>query len=82
MGWNYWYNWTIVLPAELSAAALLMGFWKSVRFGRFRRPFYNRSLTPPFLDTFIQKEEVNPAVWITMCLVIVIFINLLGAGKP
>lgn len=31
MGWNYWYNWTIVLPAELSAAAVLMSFWKSVR---------------------------------------------------
>ena len=30
MGWNYWYNWTIVLPAELSAAAVLMSFWKSV----------------------------------------------------
>ncbi|KXN89850.1 Dicarboxylic amino acid permease [Leucoagaricus sp. SymC.cos] len=27
MGWNYWYNWTIVLPAELSAAAVLIGFW-------------------------------------------------------
>jgi len=27
MGWNYWYNWIIVLPAELSAAAILIGFW-------------------------------------------------------
>lgn len=27
MGWNYWYNWTIVLPAELSAAAVLCSFW-------------------------------------------------------
>ncbi|KAL9716066.1 hypothetical protein Ac2012v2_000510 [Leucoagaricus gongylophorus] len=27
MGWNYWYNFTIVLPAELSAAAVLIGFW-------------------------------------------------------
>ncbi|KAF9454882.1 hypothetical protein P691DRAFT_799885 [Macrolepiota fuliginosa MF-IS2] len=27
MGWNYWYNWTIILPAELSAAAVLVGFW-------------------------------------------------------
>ena len=31
MGWNYWYNWTIVLPAELSAAAVLLSFWKTVR---------------------------------------------------
>ena len=27
MGWNYWYNWTIILPAELSAAAVLINFW-------------------------------------------------------
>ncbi|GAA5937777.1 uncharacterized protein JCM15063_002113 [Sporobolomyces koalae] len=27
MGWNYWYNWTIVLPAELNAAAVLIGYW-------------------------------------------------------
>lgn len=25
MGYNYWYNWTIVLPAELNAAAVLIG---------------------------------------------------------
>ncbi|GAA6004169.1 hypothetical protein JCM10207_002464 [Rhodosporidiobolus poonsookiae] len=27
MGWNYWYNWTIVLPAELDAAAVLISYW-------------------------------------------------------
>ncbi|KAI8069715.1 amino acid transporter [Gongronella butleri] len=27
MGWNYWYNWTIVLPAELSASAVLVNYW-------------------------------------------------------
>ncbi|KAI8065915.1 amino acid permease, partial [Gongronella butleri] len=27
MGWNYWYNWTIVLPTELSAAAVLVNYW-------------------------------------------------------
>lgn len=30
MGWNYWYNWTIILPAELVAAAVLMSYWKTV----------------------------------------------------
>ena len=55
MGWNYWYSWTLTLPAELSAAAVLMSFWKS-------------------------QEEVNPAVWITMCLIPVVVINLFGAG--
>ncbi|GAA5839943.1 hypothetical protein JCM9279_005217 [Rhodotorula babjevae] len=34
MGWNYWYNWTIVLPAELNAAAVLISYWnKSVNAG-------------------------------------------------
>ncbi|KAF8334137.1 amino acid permease [Cantharellus anzutake] len=28
MGWNYWYNWVIVLPAELSAAAILIDYWE------------------------------------------------------
>ncbi|CAA7266616.1 unnamed protein product [Cyclocybe aegerita] len=53
MGWNYWYNWTIILPAELSAAAVLIGYW---------------------------DQDTNPAVWITVCLVVVVFINMLGAG--
>ncbi|TBU35180.1 amino acid permease [Dichomitus squalens] len=53
MGWNYWYNWTIILPAELSAAAILIDFWDS---------------------------KVNNAAWITMCLVVVITINMFGAG--
>lgn len=30
MGWNYWYNWVIVLPAELSAASVLIDFWDQV----------------------------------------------------
>jgi hypothetical protein len=42
-----------VLPAELSAAAVLIDYW---------------------------NKEINNAVWITMCLVVVIFINALGAG--
>ncbi|KAI0788209.1 amino acid permease [Fomes fomentarius] len=53
MGWNYWYNWTILLPAELSAASVLMKFWTT---------------------------EVNSAVWVTMCFVVVVIINLFGAG--
>ncbi|KZT12242.1 amino acid transporter [Laetiporus sulphureus 93-53] len=27
LGWASWYNWTITLPAEISAAALAMGYW-------------------------------------------------------
>ncbi|KAF8203100.1 amino acid permease [Pholiota molesta] len=54
MGWNYWYTWTIILPAELSAASVLVGFW---------------------------NKTISPAVWITILMVVVIAINLLGAGK-
>ncbi|KAF8973746.1 amino acid permease [Flammula alnicola] len=53
MGWNYWYNWIILLPAELSAASILIGFW---------------------------NKEINPAAWVTICMVVVICINMLGAG--
>jgi amino acid transporter len=55
MGWNYWYNWTIVLPAELSAAAVLIDFWD-------------------------KNTNVNSA-WITICLMVVVSINFMGAGK-
>ncbi|KAF8473614.1 amino acid permease [Gautieria morchelliformis] len=53
MGWNYWYNWTIVLPTELSAAAILINFW---------------------------NKSVNNAVWVTIFLLVVVVINLMGAG--
>ncbi|KAF8078426.1 amino acid permease [Lyophyllum atratum] len=52
LGWNYWYNWTIILPAELSAAAILIGFW----------------------------SDVNPAVWITIIMIVTITLNMFGAG--
>jgi len=55
MGWNYWYNFTIVLPAELSAAAVLIDFWD-------------------------KNTNVNSA-WIVICLVVVVAINFMGAGK-
>ncbi|KAK0198659.1 amino acid permease [Armillaria mellea] len=53
MGWNYWYNWTIILPAELSAAAILINYW---------------------------NQSVNNSAWITICLVVVVTINMFGAG--
>jgi len=53
MGWNYWYNWVIILPAELSAAAVLIDYW---------------------------NPGVSNAVWITICLVVVVVINAFGAG--
>jgi amino acid transporter len=55
MGWNYWFNWSIVLPAELSAASVLINFW-------------------------IKPDRVNNAAWISICLVVTVVINMLGAG--
>ncbi|KAJ3527378.1 hypothetical protein NM688_g8134 [Phlebia brevispora] len=52
LGWNYWYSWTLTLPAELSAAAVLINYW---------------------------NDTVNDAAWITIFLVVVIFINCFGA---
>ncbi|GAA6063966.1 hypothetical protein JCM10212_004814 [Sporobolomyces blumeae] len=52
LGYNYWYNWTIVLPAELNAAAVLIGYW---------------------------SKNVNPAVWIAICLVVACAINFGGS---
>ncbi|KZT21651.1 hypothetical protein NEOLEDRAFT_732646 [Neolentinus lepideus HHB14362 ss-1] len=53
MGWNYWYNWVIILPAELSAASVLIDYWTT---------------------------KVNNSAWITICLVVVVVINMFGAG--
>ncbi|WWC70607.1 uncharacterized protein I206_104558 [Kwoniella pini CBS 10737] len=53
MGWNYWYNWVIILPAELSAAAVLINLW---------------------------NQTINNALWISICLIVVVVINLFGAG--
>ncbi|KAJ8084938.1 hypothetical protein AAF712_004532 [Marasmius tenuissimus] len=54
MGWNYWYNWTIGLPTELSAAAVLIDYWTG-------------------------SDKLNP-LWISICLLVVVGINVLGAG--
>ena len=54
MGWNYWYNWTIILPAELSAASVLVNYW--------------------------DKNTNLNSLWIVVCLIVVVFINFLGAG--
>ncbi|KAK4684437.1 hypothetical protein P7C73_g5742, partial [Tremellales sp. Uapishka_1] len=53
LGWNYWYNWIIILPAELSAAAVLINLW---------------------------NKTINDALWISICFIVVVVINLFGAG--
>lgn len=41
------------MPAELSAAAVLIGYW---------------------------DQKTNPAVWITITMIVTIVINMFGAG--
>ncbi|KAI0743645.1 amino acid permease/ SLC12A domain-containing protein [Daedaleopsis nitida] len=53
LGWLYWYGWSLLLPAELSAASVVISYWNT---------------------------SVNPAIWVTMCLAVVVIINVLGAG--
>ena len=55
LGWDFWFVWTITLPAELSAAAVLIDFWD-------------------------KKTSMNSA-WVTICLLVVVAINFMGAGK-
>lgn len=50
---NQQYNWIIIMPAELSAAAVLINLW---------------------------NKSVNNAAWISICLIVVVVINFLGAG--
>ncbi|KIY45383.1 hypothetical protein FISHEDRAFT_49356 [Fistulina hepatica ATCC 64428] len=53
LGWNYWYNWVILLPTELTAASVVISYW---------------------------NDTISAAAWITICLAVVVFINMLGAG--
>ncbi|KAJ7937354.1 amino acid permease [Mycena leptocephala] len=62
MGWNYWYNWIIVLPAELSAASYCIAMSGFLSF------------------TQVAAELSNFKAWITIIMVVVIAINMCGAG--
>lgn len=72
-GWNYWYNWAIILPAELSAAAVLINYWNHTGTCSIFRPWRAQCI-----DGFV--IPVNNAAWITICLVVVVIINMFGAG--
>lgn len=52
MGWNYWYSWVIALPAELSAAAVLVNYWnKSINNAVWITIFFAVVLSINFLGT-------------------------------
>ena len=75
LGWNYWYNWTIILPAELRFVVCgeLIPFFPQFRL--LRPP---RSAAAVLIGYW--NDVISPAVWITICMVVVICINMLGAG--
>jgi amino acid transporter len=51
MGWNYVFQWAIVLPLELGVAALTIQYWES---------------------------GVSIGVWITLFMLVIIFISIFG----
>ncbi|KAF8524045.1 amino acid transporter [Hysterangium stoloniferum] len=57
MGWNYWYCWSVSLPAELSAAAVLVNYWnKSVNNAAWITIFLLVVVTINFLGTRVFGE--------------------------
>lgn len=71
LGWNYWYNWVIVLPAELRCVLVPIHY-----------PVYSLPVNYSAAAILIGywNDRISPAVWITICMVVVIMINMLGAG--
>jgi len=72
LGWLYWYNWTIILPAELRFVST-RGFLPC--FTYFGHPGSAAAILIGYWDS-----KTSPAVWISVCMVVVILINMLGAG--
>ena len=51
MAWNYAMQWLIVMPLELVAASIVVGYW---------------------------NDTVNPAAWVVIFYILIIFINFFG----
>ncbi|OQV09777.1 hypothetical protein CLAIMM_13863 [Cladophialophora immunda] len=62
MGWLYWYNYIIVLPAEISAAAVIISYWTPAG-----QP-----------DSTCTTGICNNAMWVGLMLIVVWAINLAG----
>jgi amino acid transporter len=90
LGWNLWYNWTVRCLFATYAILLNVVLAK----GHITRYASNSFSIPPPLPHHLQAEisaaatiinfwhpSVNNAVWITMCLVVAVGINMSGVGK-
>jgi amino acid transporter len=62
MGWLFWYNYIVVLPAELSAAAVLVSYWTPA--GQ--------------VDSTCTSAVCSNALWIGIFLIVVYAINYAG----
>ena len=62
MGWLYWYNYIIVLPAELSAAAVLVSYWTPAGVE----------------DSTCTSGICNNAMWVGLMLIVVYAVNFAG----
>ncbi|KIW16282.1 hypothetical protein PV08_06333 [Exophiala spinifera] len=62
MGWLYWYNYIIVLPAEISAAAVIISYWTPAG--------------DP--DSTCTTGICNNAMWVGLMLIVVWAINFAG----
>ncbi|KAL1901809.1 hypothetical protein Sste5346_001512 [Sporothrix stenoceras] len=62
MGWLYWYNYIVVLPAEMSAAAVLISYWTPAG----------------DVDSTCTAGICNNAMWVGLLLIFVFVINYAG----
>ncbi|KIK98792.1 hypothetical protein PAXRUDRAFT_636532 [Paxillus rubicundulus Ve08.2h10] len=72
MGWNYWYNWTVVAPGDYLLLFILF-------------PIHLTGPSPAELSAAAilidyWHPSVSNAVFVMMCIIVVVTINMLGAG--
>ncbi|KAJ7873272.1 amino acid permease/ SLC12A domain-containing protein [Mycena olivaceomarginata] len=71
MGWNYWYSWAVVLPAELSASAVLINYWNKT---------INNAAWVTIIMVGMLLCSLTYVARLTYFQLVVIVINLFGAG--
>lgn len=85
MGWNYVFQWAIVLPLELGVAAITMGYWESLRhisIGVWIALFFTLIVIVNVFGALGFAEEEFWASVLKLCAVVVFMIIALVFGKP
>jgi len=92
LGWAAWYNWSVTLPAEITAAALVIGFWIKDSHQITTTLFYTLTgtflLIVLFVNMFPSRVYGEFEFWMSsikvLTIVVIIFSSLvidLGAGQ-